>query len=71
MNDDHLPDIEYLTNNANIAIKRYKNQPTIAVAISRLVTRKGNFSFNQVKYEKNFQRIYIPRLLRIQIFQKE
>ena len=35
----------------NLNIKRYKNHPGI-VAISRLVTRKDNFSLNQVTNEK-------------------
>ena len=38
-----------LIDNASIAIKRYNNHPNLAVT-SRLVTRKGFLSFNQVSY---------------------
>ena len=51
MNDEHLPGTENLADNANMALKKYENHPSI-VAISRLVTRKGNFSLSQVTYEK-------------------
>ena len=37
-----VTDTENLTDNVNIAIKSYKNHPSI-VAISHFVTRKGNF----------------------------
>ena len=56
-NDEHLSDTENLTDNVNIVIQRFKNHPSI-VAISHLVTRKDNFCFNQVTYEK------IEKLLR-------
>ena len=39
---DHLSDTESLTDNVNIAIKRYENHPGIA-RISRLTSRKNIF----------------------------
>ena len=51
MIDDHLSDTENLTDNINIVIKRNEIHLRI-LAISYQVTRKGNFSFNQVTYEK-------------------
>ena len=51
MNNDHLSGTENLTDNVNIAIRRYARHPII-LDICRLVTIKGNFSFNQVTYEK-------------------
>ena len=51
MNDDHLSDTKNLTDNVNIAIKRYENHPSI-LTISRLVTRRCKFSFDQVTYER-------------------
>ena len=40
-----------LTDNVNIAIKRYDNHPNI-LSISHLVIRRRKFSFNQVAYER-------------------
>ena len=51
MNDDQLSDTKNLTNNVNITIYRYKNDPH-TIAIFDLVTWKGNFSLIQVTYEK-------------------
>ena len=51
MNNDHLSGTENLTDNVNIATRRYARHPII-LDICRLVTIKGNFSFNQVTYEK-------------------
>ena len=51
MNDDQLSDTKNLTNNVNITINRYKNDPH-TIAVFDLVTWKGNFSLSQVTYEK-------------------
>ena len=51
INDDHSSGTKNLTDNIDIAIKSYENHPNI-IAISRSVTRKVNFSFNHVTYDK-------------------
>ena len=45
---------ENLADNVNIAIQRYMNHVSI-VTISRLITRKSNFSFSEVTHEKKLK----------------
>ena len=55
-----VTDTENLTDNVNIAIKSYKNHPSIA-AISHFVTRKGNFRCQEDsrKYKtKVYEKVY-------------
>ena len=73
MNDDQLSDTKNLTNNVNITIYRYKNDPH-TIAIFDLVTWKGNFSLIQVTYEKEkklLRNLYIKKASKIQKLQQE
>ena len=73
MNDDQLSDTKNLTNNVNITIYRYKNDPH-TIAIFDLVTWKGKFSLIQVTYEKEkklLRNLYIKKASKIQKLQQE
>ena len=72
MDDDQLSDTKNLTNNVNITINRYKNDPH-TIAIFDLVTWKGNFSLSQVTYEKKklLRNLYIKKASKIKKQQQE
>ena len=73
MDDDQLSDTKNLTNNVNITINRYKNDPH-TIAIFDLVTWKGNFSLSQVTYEKKekfLRNLYMKKASKIQKLQQE